>query len=416
MPSHMLSFLRRFCWPSWKLIQFSNSNFAQIPEDQKIEEERLPDYLASRYYPAHIGEVLKDRYQIVGKLGFGASSTVWLARDLSGRRYVALKLYITSASMGRQLDNELNVYKRMKERGSRNHPGRKSVRELLDSFDVEGPDGRHRCLVHPPLWDSVLTLLRRNPVMRLPPVILAVVLQRLFRALDFLHRECQIIHTDVKADNIMFGTEDHSVFSDFEKEELSDPCPRKVLDDRTIYTSRELKMPKAVAVGAPILCDFGSAVCGDEEHREDAQPNVYRAPEVILGALWTYKIDIWSAGCMVWDLFEGDHLFPSQDPEFHNYQSRAHLAEMVALLGQPPEQLLRRGNLSDQFFSDKGEFCGGISLPAPRSFEEIETNLKGEDKENFLRMMRSMLQWEPSLRSSAQELAGHEWLRAQCEA
>lgn len=97
--------------------------------------------------------------------------------------------------MGKQLDNELNMYKRMKERGSANHPGRNAVRELLDSFDVEGPDGRHRCLVHPPLWESVLTFLRRNPIMRLPAPVLAVFLQRLFLALDFLHRECLIIHT-----------------------------------------------------------------------------------------------------------------------------------------------------------------------------------------------------------------------------
>lgn len=53
-----------------------------IPLHEKIEEELFPDYLASRYYPVRIGEILKNRYQIVGKLGFGASSTVWLARDL----------------------------------------------------------------------------------------------------------------------------------------------------------------------------------------------------------------------------------------------------------------------------------------------------------------------------------------------
>jgi len=47
-----------------------------------MEEELFPDYMPSRYYPVRIGEVLRDRYQIVGKLGFGASSTVWLARDL----------------------------------------------------------------------------------------------------------------------------------------------------------------------------------------------------------------------------------------------------------------------------------------------------------------------------------------------
>lgn len=96
--------------------------------------------------------------------------------------------------MGKQLDHELAIYKRISTSAT-NHPGRGAVRELLDSFDVNGPDGQHRCLVHPPLWESVLTFLHRNPVRRLPAPVLAFVLHRLFLALDFLHKECQIIHT-----------------------------------------------------------------------------------------------------------------------------------------------------------------------------------------------------------------------------
>lgn len=95
----------------------------------------------------------------------------------------------------------------------------------------------------------------------------------------------------------MFGIADDSVFSDVENNELQSPCPRKELDGRTIYTSRELKMPQNV--GAPILCDFGSAVMGDEEHSEDIQPDAYRAPEVILRAPWSYSVDIWNVGCVV---------------------------------------------------------------------------------------------------------------------
>lgn len=64
---------------------FANPSFVRIPADVQVEEEALPDYLPARYYPMRIGQVLVDRYQVVGKLGFGASSTVWLARDL---RYV----------------------------------------------------------------------------------------------------------------------------------------------------------------------------------------------------------------------------------------------------------------------------------------------------------------------------------------
>lgn len=98
--------------------------------------------------------------------------------------------------MGQQLENELEMYKRIFASSSK-HPGRSAVRELLDSFDVTGTDGSHRCLVHPPLWESMWTFLNRNPVRRLPPVVLAVTLRRLFQALDYLHTECKVIHTGI---------------------------------------------------------------------------------------------------------------------------------------------------------------------------------------------------------------------------
>ncbi|EXK83274.1 CMGC/SRPK protein kinase [Fusarium oxysporum f. sp. raphani 54005] len=407
----MASFLRKIPWPgrAWKPLVFSNPSFQKVPIEEKIEEELFPDYVASRYYPAKIGEVLRDRYQVVGKLGFGASSTVWLARDLDGRRHVALKLFINSQSMGQQLDNELEMYKRISAASSK-HPGRSAVRELLDSFDVAGPDGSHRCLVHPPLWESIWTFLNRNPVGRLPPVVLAVTLRRLFLALDYLHTECEVIHTDIKGDNIMFGIYDDSVFTAFEEEELSDPTPRKEVDGRTIYISRELRKPKDY--GAPVLCDFGSAVPGDVEHCEDIQPDIYRAPEVILQAPWSYKVDIWNAGCMIWDIFEGRHMFTGHDPEFQKYRSRAHLAEIIALLGQPPSEVLQAGKASHKFFTDTGDFRNEIDIPERTSLAQQEISLEGERKEMFLAMMNRMLQWDPAQRSSAKELAEDPWIMA----
>jgi serine/threonine-protein kinase SRPK3 len=84
----MLS-LRRWLPPlgrrvAWEPLDFDKAatSFPTISSTQRIDEETIPDYVASRYYPARIGEVLGGRYQIVGKLGFGASSTAWLARDL----------------------------------------------------------------------------------------------------------------------------------------------------------------------------------------------------------------------------------------------------------------------------------------------------------------------------------------------
>lgn len=96
--------------------------------------------------------------------------------------------------MGDQLDDKVDMYRRI-EAGSKHHIGRSAVRTLINSFEVEGPDGQHRCLVHPPLFESVWDFLHRNPVRRLPAPVLAFILQKTFHALDYLHTECQIIHT-----------------------------------------------------------------------------------------------------------------------------------------------------------------------------------------------------------------------------
>lgn len=84
-----------------------------------------------------------------------------------------MKLFVDSESLGEHLDDELNIYSRL-EQGPAGLPGRSAVRLLLDTFDVGGPDGKHRCPVHAPLWESAHAFLHRNPIGRLPPVMLAV--------------------------------------------------------------------------------------------------------------------------------------------------------------------------------------------------------------------------------------------------
>ena len=61
---------------------FSGRCFDTIPEHEELEEEGVPNYQAEKFYPVRIGDLFESRYQVVGKLGFGTSSTVWLCRDL----------------------------------------------------------------------------------------------------------------------------------------------------------------------------------------------------------------------------------------------------------------------------------------------------------------------------------------------
>jgi hypothetical protein len=53
-----------------------------VDKDELLDEETLPHYDPEEFYPVRIDEVFQQRYQVIGKLGFGANSTVWLCRDL----------------------------------------------------------------------------------------------------------------------------------------------------------------------------------------------------------------------------------------------------------------------------------------------------------------------------------------------
>lgn len=80
-------------------IEFPETGFEIIDASKKFEEETLPDYDPADYYPAQIGQVLTNRYQIVGKLGYGVGSTAWLARD---NWYLA-----TSAALNKSLKSSM---------------------------------------------------------------------------------------------------------------------------------------------------------------------------------------------------------------------------------------------------------------------------------------------------------------------
>ncbi|KAL8896203.1 MAG: hypothetical protein Q9207_007820 [Kuettlingeria erythrocarpa] len=215
---------------------------------------------------------------------------------------------------------------------------------------------------------------------------------------------------DISAWNILLGIEDKSIIQKFIEAEQECPSPRKEVRGYTVYASRAFDSPSGKSIGEPRLSDFGSAVSGDVEHDEDVQPNVYRAPEVCLDAPWSYSIDIWNVGCLIWDLFEGKHMFYGKDPREGRYMTRAHLADMIALVGPPPPELLKAGKRTAEFFDKDGEWRADIPVPTNTCLEESEENLEGANKESFLRFVRKMVQWRPEDRQTANQLMEDDWL------
>ncbi|QSS57378.1 protein kinase [Histoplasma capsulatum var. duboisii H88] len=169
---------------------FPSTGFELIDPSVLLEEETIPNYMPQRFYPVRIGQIFNQQYQVVGKLGYGASSTVWLCRDLVGHDYVTLKIYTNSSRTQR----ELPIYKHL-EKVQSNHAGRQCLRFLLDSFEVTGPDGVHICLIHQPLGMSLYELKMRARGKVFSKDVLRPAIRQLLAAVDYLHKEAHIIHT-----------------------------------------------------------------------------------------------------------------------------------------------------------------------------------------------------------------------------
>jgi hypothetical protein len=54
-----------------------------LPLDVLVDEENVPGYRPQYFYPANPGDVLNRRYELKAKIGWGSSSTVWLAPTIA---------------------------------------------------------------------------------------------------------------------------------------------------------------------------------------------------------------------------------------------------------------------------------------------------------------------------------------------
>ncbi len=75
--------------------------------------------------------------------------------------------------------------------------------------------------------------------------------------------------------------------------------------------------PNDVSLPCVQLCDFGTAIPFWELSSYSATPYLvsryYRAPEVVLGYSRSAAMDVWSAGCVLFELFTGTFCFRGDD-------------------------------------------------------------------------------------------------------
>ncbi|KAJ3843189.1 CMGC/SRPK protein kinase [Lentinula raphanica] len=191
----------------------ANYQYAASPSNPKIlpadeasakSEESPADYNAGGYLPVKLDDSFKHgRYRVIRKLGWGHFSTVWLVKDNDLGRHSALKVVKSAGRYAETARDEIKLLSRVAS-FSPTHPGRQHVVSFLDSFLHVTPEASHICIVFEPLGENLLALIERNKKKGVPRALVKLIARQVLLGLQYLHDECDLVHTDIKPENIHF--------------------------------------------------------------------------------------------------------------------------------------------------------------------------------------------------------------------
>lgn len=325
-------------------------------------------------------DVVLERYEVVKTLGEGTFGKVVECRDLHrDREAVAVKIIKNIDKYREAAKLEINVLLKIKEKDPK---GDNLCVRMLSCFDYFG----HVCITFDMLGLSVFDFLKENGYYPYTMDQVRHITYQLTKAVKFLH-DIQLTHTDLKPENILFV------------------CSDSDLD----YDPKAKRMIRRVRCSDIRLIDFGSATFQHEHHSTVVSTRHYRAPEVILEVGWSYPCDVWSIGCIAFELYTGYTLFQTHD-------NREHLAMMERILGSIPYRLAKKsrtgyfwhGRLDWNYHSLAGKYVREICKPLYRYMTS-----EGCEHRQLFDLIERMLEYDPDDRMVLPDALRHPYF-AKC--
>ncbi|KAJ3121695.1 hypothetical protein HK101_006706, partial [Irineochytrium annulatum] len=161
------------------------------------------------------------------------------------------------------------------------------------------------------------------------------------------------------------------------------------------------------------IADLGNACWVDHHFTNDIQTRQYRSPEAILGAKYDRSADMWSVGCMAFELLTGDYLF---DPQAGSRYTKDddHVAQIVELLGHFPKSVALSGKYSSEIFNRKGELRHIHKLRYWRLADVLHEkyHFSREDADDVANFVLPMIEISPEKRATAADMLKNPWLAA----
>lgn len=319
-------------------------------------------------------QVIAGRYVVIQYLGSGTFCHTVQCEDLKGEganRFVCVKISKNTKDI---LDQNLWEVKLLKLLASKmDKEEQECLPLLLNVFYYR----ETLFIVYELLRDNLYHIYKYIEECRLPRYFTVERLQEIarqcLRTLRCLHKH-EVIHCDLKPENILISS-------------LTD-CKVKVID-------------------------YGNAYLHHDQRCSYVQSRAYRAPEVVLGLPYSPKVDMWSLGCILMELFTGKLLFD-------NRSVQALLASHIALRGPFPDHMLQDGQLSQHYFDLSpgapqwlvGKVDGNLCRMRPHSSSIVDVlGSHGCKDRSFADFIGELLQPDPDRRPSAEKALAHAWLQ-----
>ena len=304
------------------------------------------------YYKAIEGDHLAYRYEIKEFLGCGTFGHVFKCFDFKRNLNVAVKIIRNKTVYRKAGDLENKI---LHELANADPNDLNCIVKKLRSFEFRN----HLCLVFELLSLNLYQFLHKNEFKGLSLALIRRISVQLFMALKTFH-SVGIIHCDLKPDNILLKFENKSSIK---------------------------------------VIDFGSACQSGNKVYDYIQSRYYRAPEVLFETGYDKAIDIWSVGCILFELITGTPLFPA-----NNENELFKLT--VETLGLPPDDFFSKGMRSHHYMDIHGRARRQV-FPSTRPLNVLLSNF--DDK--LINLIESCVRWRPEDRIEADQGLSHAWVR-----
>lgn len=313
------------------------------------------------------GHFLKKRYFVLYKIGAGSFASIWLSYDIKNKKYCAIKLFAEDKDDDAEF--EIETFKQIKKVNSI------YFINMKEHFEYESDDETHKCIVLELMAGNVFDLLNTEKYDNgLPFDVANDIMNQISKGLYIMHSKLKLVHADLKPENILIKGRSKMVndlINLFEKSSLFGKLHKKVRDtdycqdklenifeniDKDDYEENNLNHIDLKKITV-VLSDFGTSFTIKEGCNKVVQTRQYRAPEVNLLLKFNHKIDVWSMGCIYFELLTGDILFNVEKKRRFN-KTRSQFDLIEKHIGLLPDIMKNNSPRKILFFKTNGLLKG----------------------------------------------------------